>query len=75
MPEPDPTIEKLNLNGSAKQAAYQLKAKHPGIVFTSGRRDKADQARARASNVAKNRKWIAQTYKPARERSLSELGR
>jgi hypothetical protein len=64
MPELDPTIEALNLNETAKSAAYDLKAKHPGIVFTSGRRDKTEQARAMASNVVKNRKWIAQTYKP-----------
>ncbi|MDQ2778661.1 MAG: hypothetical protein M3Y32_03780 [Pseudomonadota bacterium] len=31
--------------------------------FTSGRRSKADQPRAMASNVLKNRKWIAETYK------------
>ena len=63
MPDLDPSIEALNLNETAKNAAYDLKAKHPGIVFTSGRRDKKDQARAMASNVVKNRKWIAQTYK------------
>ena len=63
MPELDPAIEALALNETAKQAAYDLKAKHPGIVFTSGRRDKSDQARAMASNVVKNRQWIAQTYK------------
>ena len=63
MPESDPTIEALDLNETARLAAYQLKAKHAGIVFTSGRRDKADQARAMASNVVKNRQWIAQTYK------------
>jgi len=62
MPEPNPKIEALNLNDIAKRAAYQLKAKHLGIVFTSGRRDKCDQARAMAGNVIHNRKWIAQTY-------------
>jgi hypothetical protein len=30
-------------------------------MFTSGRRDKDDQARAMASNVVKNRKWIGET--------------
>jgi hypothetical protein len=64
MSEPDPKIEALKLNETARQAAYSLKAKHPGIIFTSGRRDKADQARAMARNVVKNRKWIVQTYKP-----------
>jgi hypothetical protein len=64
MPELDPEIEALALNDTAKQAAYTLKAKHHEITFTSGRRDKADQARAMASNVVKNRKWIVRTYKP-----------
>jgi hypothetical protein len=64
MSEPDPKIEALKLNNTARQAAYALKAKHPGIIFTSGRRDKSDQARAMAGNVVKNRKWIVQTYKP-----------
>lgn len=64
MPELDPAIEGLNLRGSARDGAYHLKGKHPGIVFTSGRRDKGDQARAMAGNVVKNRKWIVQTYKP-----------
>ena len=64
MPELDPKIEALALNDTAKQAAYALKAKHPGTMFTSGRRNKADQARSMASNVIKNRKWIVQTYKP-----------
>jgi hypothetical protein len=64
MPEPDPKIEALELNETAKNAAYLLKQKHPNIIFTSGRRNKNDQARAMASNVVKNRKWIVQTYKP-----------
>ena len=33
------------------------------MKFTSGRRGKDDQARAMASNVVKNRKWIEQTYR------------
>ena len=62
MPETDPKIEALALNDIARNAAYQLKAKHPTLIFTSGRRDKGDQARAMASNVVSNRKWIVQTY-------------
>ena len=58
----DPDIEALDLSDKAKKAAYRLKAKFPNIVFTSGRRDKAAQARAMASNVVLNRKWIKQTY-------------
>ena len=59
---PDPAIESLNLSPKAKAAAYQLKSRFPGVIFTSGRRGRDDQARAMASNVALNRKWIVQTY-------------
>ena len=59
----DEAIERLGLEGAAKEAAYELKRLHPGVVFTSGRRDKIAQARAMASNVVKNRKFIGQTYK------------
>lgn len=58
----DAEIEALNLSKLAKKAAYRLKRKHPSVVFTSGRRDKAEQASAMASNVVLNRKWIHQTY-------------
>jgi hypothetical protein len=58
----DPAIEALQLRGAAKRAAYALKKAHPTVKFTSGRRGKSDQARAMASNVVLNRKWIAQTY-------------
>jgi hypothetical protein len=58
----DPVIEALNLRGAAKRAAYALKKAHPSVKFTSGRRNKVDQARAMASNVVRNRKWIAETY-------------
>jgi hypothetical protein len=60
----DPAIEKLNLAETARKAAYALKAAHPGVTFTSGRRDRADQCRAMAQNVAGERGWIAATYKP-----------
>lgn len=60
--ETDAAIEALDLATTAKRAAYSLKKKHPSVTFTSGRRGKADQARAMASNVALNRKWIEQTY-------------
>jgi len=59
---PDPQIEALDLAVTARTAAYALKKAHPAVKFTSGRRDKADQADAMASNVVKNRKWIEQTY-------------
>src|SRR5262245_53695568 len=58
----DPEIEALNLADVARKAAYQLKKARPSITFTSGRRTKEEQARAMASNVVENRKWIEQTY-------------
>jgi hypothetical protein len=58
----DPAIEALNLSDTAKNTAYQLKAQFPSVIFTSGRRDKASQASAMASNVVLNRNWIKQTY-------------
>ena len=58
----DAAIEALDLGPVAKAAAYALKRAHPSVKFTSGRRGKADQARAMASNVVKNRRWIEQTY-------------
>src|SRR5262249_52042648 len=58
----DAEIEALNLAATAKAAAYDLKKKHPSVSFTSGRRDKAEQASAMASNVILNRNWIKETY-------------
>jgi hypothetical protein len=58
----DSAIEGLDLATVAKVAAYELKKAHPHVTFTSGRRGTEDQARAMASNVVKNRKWIEQTY-------------
>jgi hypothetical protein len=58
----DPEIEALNLRGSARKGAYALKKAHPSVKFTSGRRNKEDQARAMASNVVLNRNWIEETY-------------
>jgi hypothetical protein len=59
-----PAIEALSLVGSAKKGAYALKKAHPSVRFTSGFREKQDQARAMAQNVAKKdkRKWIENTY-------------
>lgn len=62
---PDPKIEGLHLNELPRNAAYMLKQRFPNIIFTSGRRNRTDQARAMASNVVKNRKWISQTYLPS----------
>jgi hypothetical protein len=58
----DPDIEALDLSDTAKKAAYELKKQYPSVVFTSGRRDKAAQASAMASNVVLNRTWIKETY-------------
>src|SRR5262245_19529073 len=58
----DPAIEALSLSPTARSGAYALKKAHPAVRFTSGRRDKAQQASAMASNVVKNRKWIEETY-------------
>lgn len=62
---PDPKIEELHLNELARRAAYLVKQRFPNTVFTSGRRNRSDQARAMASNVVHNRKWIGQTYSPS----------
>jgi hypothetical protein len=68
----DAAIEALDLSDKAKKAAYALKKAHPSVVFTSGRRNKEDQARAMASNVVKNRKWIEQTYKKTEAREACQ---
>jgi peptidoglycan hydrolase-like protein with peptidoglycan-binding domain len=61
-PGNDLAIEALKLAEPARSAAYAVKQRHPWVVFTSGRRDVADQARAMAGNVVQNRRWIAETY-------------
>lgn len=60
--ETDVEIEALGLADTAKKAAYSLKKQQPTVSFTSGKRTKQDQARAMASNVLLNRKWIEETY-------------
>ena len=60
----DPMIERLFLRPIAQAAAYGLKRLHPEVVFTSGRRDKAAQARAMADNCVGRPNWISQTYSP-----------
>ena len=72
VPNTDATIEALNLSEIAKAAAYALKKKHPRVVFTSGRRNKEDQARAMASNVVSNRNWIGQTYIQSKARDACQ---
>ena len=56
------TIEELQLEPVAKNAATILHSKYPQLEFTSGRRSIFQQAHAMARNVVLNRKWISQTY-------------
>jgi hypothetical protein len=58
------SVESLRLSQTAKKAAEQLLKEYShDVVFTSGRRDLAGQARAMAGNVVKNRNWIKETYR------------
>jgi hypothetical protein len=68
----DPAIESLSLSAVAKEAAYELKKRHPSVVFTSGLRNKADQARAMASNVVGERRWIKKTYSESTARDACQ---
>jgi hypothetical protein len=56
------TIDELNLEPIARNAATILHEKFPQLEFTSGRRSIFQQAHAMANNVVLNRKWIGQTY-------------
>jgi hypothetical protein len=58
----DPEIEALDLAEPAKSGAIELKKKHPGIQFNSGRRTVPEQASAMAGNVVKTRTYIGNTY-------------
>lgn len=58
----DPTIERLDLDATARRAAYELKRQFRSVVFTSGRRSRDEQAGAMAQNVVRNRAWIRETY-------------
>lgn len=68
----DADIEALDLAEAARKAAYELKKKHPSVTFTSGRRDKSDQARAMAQNVSQNRTWIEETYVKSKARDACQ---
>jgi hypothetical protein len=60
------TIAQLQLAPNARRGAEWVRARHPEIVFTSGRRDVLDQARVMAQNTVKyGRAWIGQTYRPS----------
>lgn len=58
------TIDEMQLEPIARQAAITLKNKHPKLEFTSGRRTVREQAHAMAGNIVKfrDRKWIGRTY-------------
>ncbi len=58
------TIEEMQLEPIAKNAATILQGKHPEIEFTSGRRDIRQQAHAMAGNIVAlhDRKFIGHTY-------------
>lgn len=61
------TIQELRLSPTAERAARLVLERHPEAVFTSGRRDLADQARAMAQNaVAFGATWLNDTYKNKR---------
>lgn len=67
------SVDDLDLSGDAKLGAESLKKQFGQlIVFTSGRRSVASQAKAMAENivnVAKDRKWIEKTYAASAERT------
>lgn len=63
------SIDDLNLKEPALAGAKALLNAHPDVVFTSGYRDVAGQARAMAGNVVQNRRWIEQTYVATAERT------
>src|SRR6185503_21125015 len=58
----------LGLVDYAQEAADELQAEFPDVVFTSGRRTVSQQANAMAGNVVQNRNWIAETYVASQER-------
>ena len=68
----DPKIESLQLRPIARDAAYALKESHPAVIFTSGRRDKASQARAMAQNVAQDADAIAPPTPPTRRAATAQ---
>jgi hypothetical protein len=59
----------LGLLDYVAEAAELLLSRHPGVVFTSGRRDVRQQANAMAGNVVVKRRWIEETYTATAERT------
>ena len=58
------TVDELDLEPVAREAAALLKQKHPNLEFTSGRRTVRQQAHAMARNIVElnDRQWIRKTY-------------
>lgn len=57
-------ISDMQLSPNAKRAAQMVLATHPGVIFTSGRRDLRGQARAMAENTIRHGLgWLNSTYK------------
>lgn len=63
------SIDELELVSYAREAAQALQAKHPEVVFTSGRRNSQQQAHAMAGNIVANRRYIEQTYAKTPQRA------
>lgn len=58
------TIQEMRLSPNAAKAAALVLRIHPEAVFTSGKRDVLDQARAMATNVVRyGPVWLNDTYK------------
>lgn len=73
VPASQPLVNSLNLADEARGPALHLRLEHPAVIFTSGRRGIRDQARAMSQNVAKNRRWIAETYTPTAQSQQLQL--
>lgn len=56
-------VDSLDLATHAKACALLLCDSFPDVKFTSGRRSIAQQAKAMAQNVVRNRRWIGETYR------------
>jgi hypothetical protein len=63
------SIDELKLVSYAREAAQALQAKHPEVVFTSGRRNSQQQSQSMAGNIVANRRWIEQTYAKTPQRA------
>jgi N-acetylmuramidase/Subtilase family len=69
----EPAIEALDLADVARKAAYELKSQFPTVRFLSGRRTRSQQARAMASHVVRDRKWIVKArYVFSRTKELQQ---